>query len=76
VLDKVMIFAGYPVMFIAAFLSTLLGYGIIGHGKPDRGDEAALEKKLRMLRWLGPALMVGIALMAVLTLTGVFKDAR
>ena len=58
-------------MFLCAFYMTLLGFGVIRAGTPDKGDESALAKRLGMLRWLGPLLMIGTAAGIILKITGV-----
>jgi hypothetical protein len=48
----------YPIMFLTGLYCTLLGFGVIRAGAPDKGGEAALATRLKLLRWLGPLLMI------------------
>ena len=61
-----------PTIFICAFYFTLLGFGVIRAGTPDKGDEANQVKRLKLLRWLGPLTMIGTAGEIILKIAGVF----
>ncbi len=69
--DSIMVYAVYPVTFVAAVAVTLMGFRWIDPGTPDKGEEAHLEARLRLLRWLGPLIMAGSAAAFILKIAGV-----
>ncbi len=71
-LDKLMLYGVYPIMLLCAVYFTLMGFKIVPTGIPDKSEEAALEKRLTLLRWFGPILIIGILGYYILKFTGVF----
>ena len=64
-LDRILVCGSYPIGILMGIYYTLLGFGIVRARKPDKGDEASLSKRLRMLRWLGPVIAIGFGVMFI-----------
>ena len=73
-LDKMMVYFVYPVGLLSTIYATLIGFGYVQLGAVDKSDEAAQQKRLKFLRWMGPFLIVGLVglyILDILKLLGV-----
>ena len=57
-LDVMFAYVVYPAGLLCAIYFTLIGFKIIKAGTPSKAEEAYVEKRLTMLRWLGPLAII------------------